>query len=108
MSAASPPRVAAAALAGLPLVAACSSGSTAIPVPIPVATTTLLARLGTDTVAVERYTRTVTHMEGTLVTRLPGTRITRYSVELGPSGAPTRADLSVRDGSGAVPASGLQ
>src|SRR5829696_9456056 len=102
MFAVSPPRVAAAALAALSLVVACSSGWTAIPALAPVAPTTLIARLGTDTVAVERYTRTATHMEGTVVTRLPATRITRYSVELGPSGAPTRADLSVRDGSGAV------
>src|SRR5829696_2684412 len=108
MFAVSPSRAVAAALAGLPLVVACSSGSTAIPAPIPVTTTTLLARLGADTVMVERYTRTATHMEGTLVTRLPTTRVTRYSVELGASGAPTRADLSVRDGLGAVPAGGLQ
>ena len=108
MSAASPPRVAAAALAALPFVVACSSGSTAIPAPAPVAPTTLIARLGTDTVAVEQYTRTATHMEGTVVTRLPAVRITRYSVELGPSGAPTRADLSVRDGHGGSLDGGLQ
>ena len=108
MFAVSPPRVAAAALAVLPLVVACSSGSTAIPAPAPIAPTTLLARLGTDTVAVEQYTRTATHMEGTLVSRLPALRVTRYSVELGPSGAPTRADLSVRDGNGVALSGGLQ
>ena len=107
MLAASPRRAAVVALAALPLVA-CSSGSTSIPVPEPVATTTLLARLGADTVAVEQYTRTAKHMDGTLVSRLPATRITRYSVELGPSGAPLRADVSVRDGLGATYAGGLQ
>lgn len=108
MPAASVPRAAAVALAALPVVVACSTASTAIPAPVPIATTTLLARLGTDTVALEQYTRTATHMEGTLVTRLPATRISRYSVEFGPNGAPTRATLSVRDGSGAPLSGGLQ
>ena len=54
--------VVAAALAVLPLVAGCSSGSTSIPTPAPVASTTLLARLGTDTIAIERYTRTPAKM----------------------------------------------
>jgi len=107
MLAASPRRVAVVALAALPLVA-CSAGSTSIPVPEPVAATTLLARLGADTVAIERFTRTAKHMDGTLVTRLPATRITRYSVELSPSGAPLRADVSVRDGLGAPFPGGLQ
>src|SRR6478672_3211302 len=107
MLAASPRRAVVVALAALPLVA-CSSGSTSIPVPEPVATTTLLARLGTDTVALERFTRTAKHIEGTLVRRLPATRIARYSVELGPSGTPLRADVSVRDGLGATFPGGLQ
>ena len=108
MLAAPPTRVAVVALAALPIVTACSAASTAIPVPVPVATTTLLSRLGVDTVAVEQYTRTVNHMVGTLVTRLPTTRITRYTVDLGPNGAPTKADVSTRDGTGATLAAGLQ
>jgi hypothetical protein len=108
MSAAPRRRVAAAAFAALPLVVACSPGSTAIPAPAPVATTTLLARLGVDTVAVEQFTRTATHMEGTLLTRFPAARVTRYSVALGPAGAPTRADLTLRDGTGASLPGGLQ
>ena len=107
MLAASPRRVAVVALAALPLVA-CSPGSTSIPVPEPVATTTLLARLGADTVAIEQFTRTAKHMDGTLLTRLPATRIARYSVELGPSGAPLRANVSVRDGLGAPFSGGFQ
>jgi len=108
MSAASPRRVAAAALAALPLAVACASGSTALPAPMPVATTTLLTRLGVDTVAVEQFTRTATHMEGTLVTRFPVTRLVRYGVDLGPTGAPTRANLTLRDGAGAPIVGGLQ
>lgn len=102
------PRDAAAALAALALVGACASGSTALPAPAPIASTTLVARLGVDTIAVERYIRTPTHMEGVLVTRLPATRVARYSVELAPNAAPTRADFSVRDGDGAPISGGLQ
>jgi hypothetical protein len=107
MFAASRRRVAVVALAALPLVG-CASRSTAIPASEPVATTTLLARMGTDTVAVEQFTRTARHMEGTLVNRLPATRVSRYSVDLGRSGAPLRADVSVRDGVGAPLPGGLQ
>ena len=43
-------------------------------------------------------------MEGVLVTRSPTTRVARYSVAIAPTGAPTRADFSVRDGDGtAIP-----
>ena len=108
MYAVSPHRAGAAALAALPIVVACSSGSTAIPAPVPVATTTLLSRLGVDTVAVEQFTRTATHMVGTLVTRFPVTRVTRYAVDLGANGAPTRANLTLRDGAGATVPGGLQ
>jgi hypothetical protein len=107
MFAASASRVAQVALAVLSLLG-CSAGSTSIPAPAPVATTTLLARLGTDTVAVEQYTRTGTHMEGTIVSRFPAARIMRYSVDLASSGAPLRADLSVRDGAGTPLAGGMQ
>jgi hypothetical protein len=108
MSAVSLRRVAAAALAALPAVVACASGSTALPAPAPVATTTLLTRLGVDTVAVEQFTRTATHMEGTLVTRFPVTRVTRYAVDLGANGVPTRANLTLRDGAGAPIPGGMQ
>jgi hypothetical protein len=101
-------RAAAVAFAALPLGVACSSGSTAIPPLAPVATTTLLTRLGVDTVAVEQFTRTATHMEGMLLTRFPATRLTRYSVDLAPSGAPMTANLTLRDGTGAPLPGGLQ
>jgi hypothetical protein len=108
MLAASAPRATAAALAALSTVVACSSGSTSIPAPAPVATTTLLTTLGSDTVALEQYTRTATHMEGTLVTRLPATRINRYSVDLGANVARLRGNLSVRVGAGGPRPGGLQ
>jgi hypothetical protein len=108
MFAATPRLVAATALAALPLVMGCSAGSTAIPTPVPITSTTLLTRLGTDTIAIERYTRTAKRMEGLLVTKLPVARVGRYSVDLSPNGTPTRANYSVRDGDGAALPGGMQ
>jgi hypothetical protein len=99
---------AAAALAALSLVMGCSSGYTTIPAPVPITSTTLLTRLGNDTIAIERYTHTAKKMEGMLVTRLPVARIGRYSVDLASNGSPTRADYSVRDGDGAALPGGMQ
>jgi hypothetical protein len=100
--------VAAAALAALSFVAGCSSGNTVVPAPVPIASTTLMARLGNDTIAIERYTHTAKKMEGLLVTRLPVTRIGRYSVELAPNAVPTSATYSVRDGDGTPLPGGMQ
>jgi len=100
--------VAAAALAALSAVMGCSSGNTRIPTPVPVTSTTLLARLGNDTIAIERYTHTKKKMEGLIVTRLPAARVGRYSVDISPNGVPTRADYSVRDGDGAALPGGMQ
>jgi hypothetical protein len=60
-----------------------------------------IVRLGTDTVAVERFTRTADRLEGDVVQRAPNTRIAHYVVAIGPNGLPTRADVTVRrpDGS---------
>jgi len=99
--------VVAVGLAALSFIAGCS-GSTAIPTPVPVTSTTLLARVGNDTIAIERYTHTARKMEGLIVTRLPAARIGRYFVELAPNGLPTRATYSVRDGDGAALPGGMQ
>jgi len=99
--------VAAAALAALSLVGGCSPG-TVVPAPVPRTSTTLLARVGDDTIAIERYTRTAKTMEGLVVTRRPLARVGRYSVELAPNGLPTRADYSLRDGDGAALPGGMQ
>jgi prepilin-type processing-associated H-X9-DG protein len=76
-------------------------------VPVPVAApgtgpTTLLVRLGADTIAVEQYTRTPTRMEGVLVQRSPFTTIARYNVDLGATQAPVRAEYSLRRGDGTM------
>jgi hypothetical protein len=70
--------------------------------------TTLLVRLGTDTLAIEQYTRTPTRMEGRLVNHVPSTTIARYRVELLPNSVPARAEYSLRGGDGAVPPGALQ
>ena len=76
------------------------------PVPAPAApatadgATTLLVRLGADTIAMEQYTRTPTRMEGVLVQRSPFTTIARYSVDVGANSAPIRAEYSLRRGDG--------
>jgi hypothetical protein len=62
--------------------------------------TTLLVRLGTDTLGVEQFTRTPTRMEGVLVQRAPFTTIARYSVDLGADQAPVRGEYSLRRGDG--------
>jgi hypothetical protein len=54
-----------------------------------------IVRLGEDTVAVERFTRTADRVEGDIVLRSP-TRIGHYVVTLGPDGRPTSADYTIR------------
>src|ERR1051325_7098944 len=47
----------------------------------------IITRLGTDTVAVERYTRSATKLEGDLVLRYPRVRMLHYVADLAPNGA---------------------
>ncbi|MBA3673053.1 MAG: hypothetical protein H0W68_13675, partial [Gemmatimonadaceae bacterium] len=68
--------------------------------------TTLLVRLGRDTMAVEQYTRTPGRMEGTVVSRTPVTTVQRYAVELGADDAPVRMEYSVRRADGSPPVAG--
>src|SRR6202030_3615353 len=72
-------RAVAAALVALGPLAACTSAVSTPATPIVTASTTLLTRLGADTIAMEQYTRTPTRMEGVLVQRAPFTTIARYS-----------------------------
>ena len=47
----------------------------------------IITRLGTDTVAVERYTRSASKLEGDLVLRYPRVRTLHYLADLAPNGA---------------------
>ena len=64
--------------------------------------TTLLTRLGADTVSLEQYARTPTHMEGVIIARSPFASIQRYSVEIGANNMPTSATYSFRRADGSV------
>jgi hypothetical protein len=92
------------ALALLPLAACASAASTPAPAPPPAAApvTTLLVRLGTDTVGLEQYTRSASRMEGVLVNRSPFTTISRYTIDLGPNSVPTSVEYSLRRGDGST------
>ncbi|MDB4915670.1 MAG: hypothetical protein JWM95_3314 [Gemmatimonadetes bacterium] len=91
---------------------ACSSGTaTTPPAPaapvLPAGPTTLLTRLGADTLVLEQYTRTATHMDGIIIARSPFTTISRYSVETAQNGAATQATFSVTRGDGSAIAGAL-
>lgn len=92
----------AAALVALAPVLACAPvvPATANSAPTTADSTTLLVRLGADTIGIEQYTRTATRMEGVLVQRAPFTTIARYSVDLGPGNVPVHAEYSLRRGDG--------
>ena len=94
------------ALVALP---GCTPSSTSTPLPAsPAGATTLLVRLGDDTLAVEQYTRSGSRMEGVLVQRTPFTTMAHYSVELGAGNVPRRADYTLRRGNGAMVAGASQ
>jgi glyoxylase-like metal-dependent hydrolase (beta-lactamase superfamily II) len=63
--------------------------------PQPISRGGFVVRLGTDTLAVERFERYADRMEGTLVRRSPETRLHRYVVTLGPDDRPVRFDDSI-------------
>jgi prepilin-type processing-associated H-X9-DG protein len=91
--------LATALVAIVPLVACAPAVSTPATAP-DAGATTLIVRLGADTLGVEQYTRTATRMEGVLVQRAPFTTIARYSVDLGAGNVPTHAEYSLRRGDG--------
>lgn len=49
-----------------------------------------VVRLGNDTVAVEQYTASPTEIQGVTVSRVPATRVGRYTINLGSDGRVTR------------------
>ena len=57
-----------------------------------------VATLGSDTVSVERFTRTATTLEGDIVVRAPATRVIHYSATLGPDGTIQTYESALRPG----------
>jgi hypothetical protein len=65
-----------------------------------------VSRLGRDTLAVEKYTRSGDRLEGDLVTFSPRTRTAHYVVRFGPDGKATSLEVTARsavEGPGAPP-----
>ncbi|MFI5256059.1 MAG: DUF2911 domain-containing protein [Gemmatimonadales bacterium] len=90
-----------AALVALVPLAGCTPSSTSTPLASsPAGATSLIVRLGNDTLALERYTRTATRMEGVLLQRSPFTTLSHYHIEMGPGNVPTRAEYTLRRGDG--------
>src|SRR5437762_6605795 len=56
----------------------------------------IVTRLGVDTVAIERYTRTNGKLEGDLLQRYPRVRTIHYIADLGPQGQIKSLTTSVR------------
>jgi len=76
----------------------CTPSSTSTPLPSsPANATTLLVRLGNDTLAAERYTRSGARMQGVLVQRVPFTTVAHYTVDIGPGEVPEGRDGWHRD-----------
>ncbi|HTD71720.1 MAG TPA: DUF2911 domain-containing protein [Gemmatimonadales bacterium] len=65
----------------------------AIPAALPAQTGEFVVRLGRDTLAVERYTRTADRLEGEQVVRSPRTVHRLYTASFGPGGAIQRFEL---------------
>lgn len=65
-------------------------------------------RLGRDTSAVERYTRTATRIEGDALGRAPRTVLRHYVIDVAPDGRPTRIELVATRPGAAAGAAPLQ
>jgi hypothetical protein len=55
-----------------------------------------VATLGTDTVHIERFERAPGMLHGTIVTRIPTTRVTRWTLSLDAAGAPVHYTMETR------------
>lgn len=72
----------------------------------PTVSGTFLTRLGADTVALERYSRTATRLEGEAIVRAPSAQVITYGVTIGPRGAVAGLETATRragDPLGAAP-----
>src|SRR6266581_2623634 len=70
------------------------------PAVLPAQTGQFLVRLGRDTLALERYTRTADRLEGEQVVRSPRTMHRLYTATFGPGGAVERFELITHNVSG--------
>jgi glyoxylase-like metal-dependent hydrolase (beta-lactamase superfamily II) len=75
--------------------------------PAPLSAGAFIVRLGTDTIAVERFERYPDRLDGMLVRRTGTPVVHDYTVSLDPAGRPTRFDDSLSRRAGPSPARGL-
>lgn len=66
-----------------------------------------IARLGSDTVQIEHFTRTADRLEGMVATRVPTTRLARWDAELTAQGTLRRYRIEFSEGDGRPVASGV-
>ena len=82
------------------VLAACGGSPGAETAPSPAAprseSAAFVVTIGTDTVAVERYTRTATTLSGEVITRSPRTTSRVYTAQLRPDGSVARAEVTAR------------
>ena len=71
-------------------------------------TAAFVVRLGTDTVALEQYTRVGNRIEGDLLTRLPATRLFHWVITVSRAGLPEKVDYFPRNPDGTVNPRGAQ
>lgn len=89
------------------LVSACASGTTVgSPTPAADATTSYIVRLGTDTTAIEQYTRIGYRIESTIIQRVPSTFTATSNIEMGPNGLPSSWRYETRLPNGSRPVNG--
>ena len=88
-------RVAAVALLSLAGLAPAIHAQANVPTP-----TTLLIRLGDDTLAIEQYNHSASHLEGLLLSRSPFVTIASYHIVLGDNDVPISAEFTLRRGDG--------
>jgi hypothetical protein len=55
-----------------------------------------VVRLGADTLAVERFSRSASRVEGDVAVRVPNGRLVHYVATLSPAGSITRLELTLR------------
>lgn len=92
-------------LGSLALAGACATSAT-VGSPSPDAATAYVVRRGTDTIAVERYTRAGQRIESSLIQREPSTFVASSNIELGANGLATSWRYETRLASGARPNNG--
>jgi hypothetical protein len=78
------------------------------PAPAPAESGAFVVKLGSDTVAVDQYTRVGDRIEGTFMARSPRTVVTKYVITLNPGGMPSLYEVTQRLPDGSLVPGGAQ